>query len=88
LIHSRALVIAGLLLAIVAHWARVDAQQVPRAVKIGFLNANPPAAAAVLVEAFRQGWRELDYVEGKTFVCSFNPLKCPALQTSIAPSRP
>jgi len=36
--------------------------------KIGLLTLATPAAAAPFVEAFRQELRELDYVEGNTFV--------------------
>jgi len=36
--------------------------------KIGLLTLATPAAAAPLVEAFRQELRELGYVDGKTFV--------------------
>jgi putative tryptophan/tyrosine transport system substrate-binding protein len=43
----------------------VESQQ-PK--KIAYLAPSTPAAAAHLVEAFRQGLRELGYVEGKTFV--------------------
>ena len=46
----------------------VDAQQPKKIAKIGLLAPSTPAAAAHLVEAFRQGLRELGYVEGKTFV--------------------
>jgi putative tryptophan/tyrosine transport system substrate-binding protein len=36
--------------------------------EIAYLGASAPAAVAHLVEAFRQGLRELGYVEGKSFV--------------------
>ena len=45
-----------------------DAQQSKKIAKIAFLAPSTPAAAAHLLEAFRQGLRELGYVEGKTFV--------------------
>ena len=45
-----------------------EAQQPKKIAKIGLLAPSTPAAAAHLVEAFRQGMRELGYVEGKTFV--------------------
>jgi putative ABC transport system substrate-binding protein len=45
-----------------------EAQQRPKIPEIGFLTGTTPAGGAVLVEAFRQGMRELGYVEGKTFV--------------------
>jgi putative tryptophan/tyrosine transport system substrate-binding protein len=46
----------------------VEAQQPKKIAKIGYLFASTPAATAQNVEAFRQGLRELGYVEGKTFV--------------------
>ena len=46
----------------------VKAQQPKKIAKIGYLAPGTPAAAAHLVEAFRQGLRELGYVEGKNFV--------------------
>jgi putative tryptophan/tyrosine transport system substrate-binding protein len=46
----------------------VTAQQPKKIAKIGLLAPSTPAAAAHLVEAFRQGMQELGYVEGKTFV--------------------
>ena len=45
-----------------------EAQQPKKVPKIAYLAPGTPAAAADLVEAFRQGLRELGYVEGKTFV--------------------
>jgi putative ABC transport system substrate-binding protein len=45
----------------------LDAQQAAQIAKIGFLTPVTPAAAAFLVEAFRQGLRNLGHVEGKTF---------------------
>jgi putative ABC transport system substrate-binding protein len=65
---SRTLVIAGLLLGVAAAGPPVDAQQAPKIAKIGFLVPSTPAAVAHVIEAFRQGMRELGYVEGKTFV--------------------
>jgi putative tryptophan/tyrosine transport system substrate-binding protein len=45
-----------------------EAQQPKKIARIGYLLASTPAAAAHNVEAFRQGMRELGYVEGKAFV--------------------
>jgi putative tryptophan/tyrosine transport system substrate-binding protein len=45
-----------------------EAQQAPKIVKIGVLFVSDPAVVAHFLEAFRQGLRELGYVEGKTFV--------------------
>jgi ABC-type uncharacterized transport system substrate-binding protein len=65
---SRALVIAVCIAAVAAAGPPVDAQQAPKIPRIGLLPPGTPAAAAHLAEAFRQGLRELGYVEGKTFV--------------------
>jgi putative tryptophan/tyrosine transport system substrate-binding protein len=45
-----------------------EAQQQKKVPRIGFLSGTFPSAAAHNIEAFRQGMRELGYVEGKTFV--------------------
>jgi putative ABC transport system substrate-binding protein len=66
--RSQTLVIAALLLAVAAGGPPVDAQQAPKIARIGYLSPSTPALAAGFVEAFRQGLRELGYVEGKTFV--------------------
>jgi ABC-type uncharacterized transport system substrate-binding protein len=64
----RVLVAAVCFLAIAAIWASTDAQQAPKIAKIGFLTGNTQDGSAVPIAAFRQGMRELGYVEGKTFV--------------------
>jgi putative ABC transport system substrate-binding protein len=45
-----------------------EAQQPTKVPRIGFLGATPPSANAARIEAFRQGLRELGYVEGKNIV--------------------
>src|SRR5262245_38184270 len=66
--RSRVLVAVLCLLSIAAVWAPIEAQQPPKAPRIGFISGSTPAGVATLVEAFKQGMRELGYVEGKTFV--------------------
>ena len=63
-------VIGGLTLSamLFALSVNIEAQQPKKIAKIGYLAPSTPAAAAHLVEAFRQGLRELGYVEGKTVV--------------------
>src|SRR5262249_13939770 len=51
-----------------ASFRLADAQQPKKIAKIAYLAPSTAAAAAPLVEAFRQGLREIGYVEGKTFV--------------------
>src|SRR5215475_11612011 len=44
------------------------AQQPSKVFRIGYLQAPPASAVATRTDAFRQGLRELGYVEGKTLV--------------------
>jgi putative ABC transport system substrate-binding protein len=46
----------------------VDAQQPKKVPRIGFLTAVPLSALAGRTDAFRQGLRELGYVEGKNIL--------------------
>jgi putative ABC transport system substrate-binding protein len=48
--------------------ATVEAQQPPKVPRIGFLYSVSPSSVAGRAEAFRQGLRELGYVEGKNIV--------------------
>ena len=48
--------------------ARAQAQQPTKIPRIGFLSGNAFSAISARIEAFRQGLRELDYVEGKNIV--------------------
>jgi ABC-type uncharacterized transport system substrate-binding protein len=45
-----------------------EAQQPTKVARIGFLSASSPEALSSRIEAFRQGLRELGYVEGKNIV--------------------
>ena len=64
----RAFAIVALLLAVATVGPPADAQQASKTAKIGILSATTPAALAPSVEAFKQGLRELGWVEGKSFV--------------------
>jgi putative ABC transport system substrate-binding protein len=57
----------GVLLAPLA----ADAQQAGRTVTIGFLGNSSPALESNLVEAFREGLRQLGYVEGRNLIIKF-----------------
>ena len=46
----------------------VDAQQLPKTPRIGFLSATSLSTISARIEALRQGLRELGYVEGKNIV--------------------
>jgi putative ABC transport system substrate-binding protein len=48
-----------------------QAQQATKILRIGFLVASNPASASARIEAFREGLRQLGYVEGKNFTIEF-----------------
>ena len=48
----------------------VDAQQPAKVPRIGHVLAASPSAVPARIDAFRQGLRELGYVEGKTLSSS------------------
>ena len=48
-----------------------EAQQTKKIPRIGFLGVVPASAAGGRIEAFRQGLRELGYVEGKNIVIEY-----------------
>jgi putative ABC transport system substrate-binding protein len=64
----RAALVILLLLALGGIPTPIGAQQESKIARIGLLAPASPDAAAILVQAFRQGLRGLGYVEGKTFV--------------------
>ncbi len=51
--------------------ARAEAQQLTKSPRIGYLAGSSPSAASARIEAFRQGLRELGYVEGKNIVIEY-----------------
>ncbi len=48
-----------------------DAQPPPKIPRIGYLGSASPSAGARLLESFRQGLRELGYVEGQTIFIDY-----------------
>jgi len=48
-----------------------EAQQPKKVVRLGYLSASSPAANSARVEAFRQGLRELGYLDGKNIVIQY-----------------
>ena len=62
---------AAILLALAGHAAVGDAQQPARIPRVGFVAAAHPAAVAARTEAFRQGLKELGYVEGRNIVVDY-----------------
>jgi putative ABC transport system substrate-binding protein len=53
---------------LLAPCSAVEAQQSTKVPRIGYLTAQSPFSVAARVEAFRQGLRELGYVEGKNII--------------------
>jgi putative tryptophan/tyrosine transport system substrate-binding protein len=49
----------------------VEAQQPGKVPRIGFLGVTSPSTISARIEAFRQGLRELGYVEGKNIVIEY-----------------
>jgi putative ABC transport system substrate-binding protein len=49
----------------------VEAQQLTKVPRIGYLSPTSPSVSPTRIEAFRQGLRELGYVEGKNIVIEY-----------------
>ena len=69
--------------------AAAEAQQATKVTPIGYLTTPSLSANAARHEAFRQGLRELSYVEGKTIVIDWRSAdgkldRLPALAAEIA----
>jgi putative tryptophan/tyrosine transport system substrate-binding protein len=62
------LVLSVIASVLVVTGAVTQAQQATKIPRIGFLGASSASALAARIEAFRQGLRELGYVEGKNIV--------------------
>jgi putative ABC transport system substrate-binding protein len=62
------LALCAMLFALCSSAAAQQAKKVPR---VGFLSATSPSTISARTEAFRQGLRELGYVEGKNIVIDF-----------------
>jgi putative ABC transport system substrate-binding protein len=74
--------------AVLAAPLAAEAQQPAKVPRIGFLTTPSPTAAAYYLEAFREGLRELGYVEGKTIAIEYRfaegrPERLPALAAEL-----
>jgi putative ABC transport system substrate-binding protein len=65
---KKAFVVLALSAVLFALSLPVSAQQAAKVVRIGYLTGTGPDAQSARLEAFRQGLRELGYVEGKNIV--------------------
>ncbi len=62
-------ILAIILTAVILYCSHLaEAQQAGKVPRIGYLGGGSPSSNAPFTEAFRQGLRELDYVEGKNIV--------------------
>ncbi len=68
---TRAALAVVLTLGVLVAPLAAEAQQLAKAPRIGFLGGASPSAAAHLLDAFRQGLRELGYVEGQNIVIEY-----------------
>jgi putative ABC transport system substrate-binding protein len=80
--------IAALAVAFVMCAAAAQAQQPTKVPRIGYLSGSPPFSIAERIEAFRQGLRELGYMEGKNIVIEWRSAegkrdRLPALATEL-----
>ena len=78
----------ALAVAFVMCGAAAHAQQAKKVPRIGFLSGVSPSVISARVEAFRQGLRELGYVEGKNIVIEWRyaegkPDRLPALAAEL-----
>ena len=58
----------AIIVAVVGCVGMAEAQQPKKVPRIGFLSGSPPSSIKASTEAFRQGLRDLGYVEGKNIV--------------------
>ena len=65
---TRKITVLSLCVVLLAAIVPTQAQQSTKIPRIGFLNATSLSAMAARIEAFRQGLRELGYVEGKNII--------------------
>jgi putative ABC transport system substrate-binding protein len=69
-----------------------EAQQPKKIARIGYLNPGDPVGRAYRIEAFRQGLKELGYVEGKNLIIEYRfaearPERLPELARDLVRSR-
>ena len=93
MIFGRAVSAAALaLVAIVAAPSVADTQPPPKVSRVGYLGPVSPSEGAVLLESFRQGLRELGYVEGQNILMDYRwaegrPDRMPALAAELTKLR-
>ncbi len=68
---NRKIIVPTLCVMLIALCVAANAQQAKKIPRIGFLNALFPTTNPARIEAFRQGLREVGYVEGKNIVIEY-----------------
>jgi putative ABC transport system substrate-binding protein len=86
-------VIVTLTLSLLAAPLGTDAQRVGKVYRIGWLSPGPPIEPNPALEAFRQGLRDLGYVEGQNLVIEYryaevNPERLPDLAAELVRLKP
>jgi putative ABC transport system substrate-binding protein len=66
----------------------IEAQQLDKVGRIGFLGFNNPVASQEFIQAFRQGLRDCGYTEGKNIIVEYrwadgNPARLPKLAAEL-----
>jgi putative ABC transport system substrate-binding protein len=68
---TKKIVFLALCSLLLAPCSTVEAQQLTKIPRIGYLGGGSPSSYPARIEAFRQGLRELGYVEGKNIVVEY-----------------
>ena len=68
---NKKIVLSVVVALILASFHLAEAQQAKKVPLIGFLTASSPSSISARIEAFRQGLRELGYVEGKNIAIEY-----------------
>jgi len=63
--------LAGMGAALLTTPLAADAQQTGKVARIGYLGPTSPSSSSSLLDAFRQGLRELGWVEGQNIVIDY-----------------
>jgi putative ABC transport system substrate-binding protein len=69
--HSKKVFCLALCAMLLAFSIPIEAQQSAKVYRIGLLSARSPSSESTRAEAFRQGLRELGYVEGKNIIVDY-----------------
>jgi putative ABC transport system substrate-binding protein len=68
---TKKIILLALCSLLLAPCSAAEAQQLTKVPRIGYLSPTSPSVSPTRIEAFRQGLRELGYVEGKNIVIEY-----------------